>query len=599
VKPKRLQPWFWTGLAALAAAGLATFAWKSTPTGPSPAAHPPAGPEVLQPVAGLPWFEEVAEAAGVNFVHFDPATPTHYIHETMGSGLAWIDYDNDGWLDLLCIQDGPLRPGPKDPRPTCKLYRNNGDGTFTDVTEQVGLARTGFNTGVAVGDYDNDGYDDLVITHLGGLALYHNEPDGRGGRHFVDVTARSGLVDPHWATSCAWGDVDGDGLLDLYVCNYLEVDLDHYQPCRDKHTGLNFSCPPSAFPHVTHRLFHNNGDGTFTDVSRESGIAAAPPAPGLAVVMLDLDGDGKIDIYVANDKKPAYLFHNQGGGRFVEKALLQGCGLGPEGLLMAGMCAEAGDVDGSGRPSLFVTNFFNLPNVLFLNQGNLFFQDWSHPSGLGGASFNRLSFGAAFLDADLDGNLDLIVANGHIHRNNPIQGTSYAQEPLLFRGDGTGHFADVSASSGPYFHELHVGRGVAWADYDNDGLPDVAISHVGGPPALLHNATATTNAWVRLELVGDGKKSNRNAIGARVEVAAGGTRRVRWIHGGGSYLSAGDRRLLVGLGKADKAERVTVVWPSGRRQEFRDLPARRWYRLHESQDAPEVVNLSVKPAAPK
>ena len=280
------------------------------------------------------------QAAGIDFRHYDATTPVDYIQERMGSGLAWIDYDGDGWPDLFCVQDGPVRPAAAALPPTSRLYRNNGDGTFADVTERAGLARAGFGMGCAVGDFDNDGFDDLVVTYLGGVVLYRNEPDGRGGRRFADVTEKAGLRDPHFATSCAWGDVDGDGYLDLYVCNYVEVDIDHYQPCEEPKHKIRHQCPPTVFPQVTHKLFRNNRDGTFTDVSSASGVAAAPPAPGLGVIMTDLDGDGRLDIYVANDLKPAYLFHNQGGGRFKDKALLAGCALGPHGSLVAGMGVE-------------------------------------------------------------------------------------------------------------------------------------------------------------------------------------------------------------------------------------------------------------------
>jgi hypothetical protein len=538
----------------------------------------------------------VSQAAGIDFLHFDSATPTHYIQETMGSGLAWLDYDGDGLVDLFLVQDGPVRPDAQAAQPTCRLYRNNGDGTFRDVTQAVGLAgRAGYGMGCAVGDYDNDGWPDLVVTYLGGIALYHNEPDGQGGRRFREVTQAAGLAGAQgWCTSCAFGDVDGDGFPDLYVCRYVVLDLDHYPPCTDEHTGLNASCPPTQFPHQTHLLFHNNGNGTFTDVSESSGVANAPPAPGLAVVMVDLDGDGLLDIYVANDMKPAYLFHNQGGGRFVEKALLQGCGMGPSGTGVSGMCAEAGDIDNTGRPSLFVTNFYNRPNVLYRNLGNLFFQEWSNPSGLGPPSVNRLAFGAVFFDPDLDGNLDLAVANGHIHRYaQEIYGVPFGQEAQLFLGDGTGHFRDVSYEAGPYFRQPRVGRGMAWADYDNDGFPALVVNHNGGKAALLRNQTQSGNAWLRLNLVGDGKKSSRDAVGARVEVHAGGQKRVRWITGGGSYLSASDQRLLVGLGTAGQAERVLVTWPSGRKQEFHDLAARHSYRLIEGRSEPELVSLKL------
>jgi hypothetical protein len=287
--------------------------------------------------------------------------------------------------------------------------------------------------------------------------------------------------------------------------------------------------------------------------------------------------------------RPAYLFHNQGGGRFVESALGSGCALGPNAKTMAGMGVDAGDVDGSGRPSLFVTNFQDEPNVLFSNAGGMRFREASSQSGLGPASLSRLGFGTVFCDFDLDGRLDVAIANGHVHRYAASgDGTPlFKQEAQLFLGRGDGRFRDASATAGPYFREKRVGRGLAWADYNNDGRPDLAVSHNGGPAALLRNRTETANNWVRLELVGDGKASNRNAIGARVEVETGGVKQVRFVNGGGSYLSASERRLLIGLGPASRADRVTVRWPSGREQTYRDLAARTWWRLREGNDQPE------------
>jgi hypothetical protein len=556
------------------------------PAAPEPAGVPPALP---RRTPGLPWFEDATAQSGITFKHFDSATEMQYIQETLGSGLAWIDYDNDGWPDLFCVQDGPVRPAAGPP-PTCKLYRNNRDGTFTDVTEAVGLDRPMYGMGVAVGDFDNDGYDDLAVTYLAGVALFHNRPDGKGGRRFVDVTQKAGLHNPHFATGCAWGDLHGNGLLDLYVCNYVEIDQQNYPECIHPQVRLRYTCAPTAFPAVRHRLFRNNGDGTFTDVTDSSGVGAAPPAPGLGVVIVDVDGDGRPDIFVANDMRPAYLFHNQGRGRFVEKALLCGCGLGPNGHDVAGMGVAVGDVDGGGRPSLFVTNFQNAPSVLYRNRGNLSFQDWSYQSGLGRASLNRLGFGTVFLDADLDGRLDVAVANGHVCRNaREVFGCAFAQQAQFFVGDGSGKFRDVSAAVGGYFRTPVVGRGLALADFNNDGLPDLAFSHNGGPVALLRNATATANRWVRLELIGDGRKSNRNAIGARVTIEAGGKTQVRFLNGGGSYLSASERRLLVGLGEEDRIDRLTVTWPSGRRQNFGPLAARHWWRLREGHAEVEAV----------
>jgi enediyne biosynthesis protein E4 len=306
--------------------------------------------------------------------------------------------------------------------------------------------------------------------------------------------------------------------------------------------------------------------------------------------MVDLDGDGKIDIYVANDMKPAFLFHNQGGGRFVERAMLSGCALEPNARYIAGMGIAVGDFDGSGRPSLFVTNFQDEPNLLFLNRGNLLFRDWTYPSGLGAPSINRLAFGAVLLDADLDGHFEVAVANGHITRNSQEAfGKEFAQGAQVFQGEGKAKFRDVSDRAGPYFRRKTVGRGLAWADFDNDGLPDLVYANNAGSPALLRNRTITDNAWLRLELVGDGKKSNRNAIGARIEVETGGRSQTHFVVGGGSYLSASERRPLIGLGLATKADRVTVVWPSGRRQEFRDLKGRTHWRLVEGRPQAEAV----------
>jgi len=538
-----------------------------------------------------PWFEDISQASGINFHHFDPATPENNILQTMGSGLGWIDYNNDGWLDLFCLQVGPLPSSPDTSQhPTNKLYRNNGDRTFTDVTESVGLAIAGFGMGCAVGDCDNDGFDDLLVTNWNGVILYHNESDGSADRHFVDITLTAGLENPHWATSCGWGDIDGDGYLDLYVCNYAEVDLADYPRCVHEETQVLFSCPPAMFESVSHRLFRNQGDLTFADVTESSGIAAVSPAPGLGVLLTDLDRDGAIDIYVANDLRPAYLFHNQGEGRFEEKALLSGCGLGSSGEYVAGMGIDVADIDGSGWPSLFVTNFHFKQNILYKNSGDLLFDYWTHRSGLGTPSIGRLGFGTVFCDVDLDGHIDLAVANGHVERHSAeAYGAAYAQQAQLFIGQGAGRFQDVSSDAGFYFREPHVGRGLAWGDFDNDGKPDLAFSHNGGPIALLHNRTDTTNGWLSLELVGDGPHSNRNAIGARVEIETAALTQTRFINGGGSYLSASDRRVLVGLGADKHAQRVTVHWPSGRDDTFRELEGNRRWRLREGQALPEEV----------
>ena len=349
-------------------------------------------------------------------------------------------------------------------------------------------------------------------------------------------------------------------------------------------------CPPTVFPTVAHKLFRNNRDGTFTDVSKESGIADAS-GYGFAVTFIDLDGDGKQDIYVANDMKPAFVFHNLGDGKFKEVGLTSGAGLMSNGRFMAGMGVAAGDLDGSHRPSLLVSNYQDEPNMVFLNRGKMIFVDDSHNSGLGPATMKTLGFGIELFDADLDGNLDTARANGHvIPKAEEYVKAPYRQQAQMFLGDGKGHFREVTDQAGSYFREKQLGRGLAVADYNNDGRPDLAFSHVGGPVKLLRNATATDHHWMRLELVGDGKKSNRNAIGARIEIEAGGRKLVRWINGGSSFLSATERRQVIGLGPAAKAERITVVWPSGAKQEYRDLDAGHSWRLTEGKTEPEPAD---------
>lgn len=569
-------------------------------------------PPPPEPFVDNRWFQNVAEQVGVTFRHFDPATPQRTIAETIGSGVGWLDYDTDGWLDLVCIQQGRLRPEESpSPTPTHRLYRNRGDGTFSDVTDAVGLNRSGFGMGCAVGDYDNDGFDDLAIGYFGRVELLHNvaDPVAPGGRRFTDVSAAAMLArtNPHWASSLAWGDLDRDGFLDLYVCNYSEIDPEHYPSCTEPSTGRTWVCPPATFPSVTHRLYRNQRDGTFADVSVDCGVAAAPPAPGLAVTILDLDSDGRSEVYTANDMAPAYLFHNRtrtgASLQLVETAGLAGCALGPNGVLMSGMSAEAADVDGSGRPSLFVSNFQFQPDVLFHNLGGLRFRDASASSRLGQATRDRLGFGSVFLDGDLDGFADLAIANGHVQPDSgEIYGVPYPQAAQFFVGDGTGRFHDASDAAGADFVAFRVGRGLARCDYDNDGRHDLALTSVGGPIAVLRNVRETANSWVGLELVGDGVRSNRSAVGAVVEIEAGGHTYTHFIAGGGSYLSASDRRLTVGLGReVARVDRVAVRWPSGRLQEYRGLPTGQYWRLTEGADSPEMrprPAVTIRPTGP-
>ena len=581
-------------------AGAVYSAWRFFPRdGRDPSSAPPAA---LEPTPGIPWFRDVTRESGIDFQHFDPRTPHHYIHETMGSGLGWIDYDDDGWLDLFCVQDGPVLPERHEGElPTNKLYRNLGGGRFEDATENAGLDRAGFHMGCAVGDYDNDGFDDLAVTYVGGVVLYRNESAAGGGRRFRDATAQAGLVNPHYGASCAWGDVDNDGLLDLYVSNYVEFTLETHPRCEHK-SGNRFvvrQCAPTAFKAPPHKLWRNNGDGTFSDISAALEIPESKRAYGLGVLVGDLDLDGRVDIYVANDMCPAYLFHNRGSGKFLETAEFHGCAYTSEGATLAGMGVDAGDLDGSGRPSLVVTNFQDMPNILFRNLGALVFHDDSYVSGLAHSSYERLGFGVTIFDADNDGFQDIAVANGHVQRfAQELHMVPFAQRDQLYLAGPGGRLQDVSGKAGPYFRQSHVGRGIIRGDFDNDGLVDLAVSNNGGPAVLLRNETRSANNWVALDLEGDGEKSNRNAVGARVEVKANGRSRAFYVVGGGSYLSASSRRLQVGLGDWDKPVTALVTWPSGQRQVFDNLLGRNRWRLKEGSAAAERLAAVVPETRP-
>jgi hypothetical protein len=522
-----------------------------------------------QPASGVR-FAEVTPSGGIHFQHFDPVTDKQFISETIGSGAGWIDIDGDGHLDLVLINSAPMPNGkPPERQPINHVYRNRRDGSFEDVTGNAWGCPPGFGQGCAVGDSDNDGFDDLYVSYyLGANRLFHNNGDGT----FRDLSAWSGTDCPLWSTSCAWGDLDGDGDLDLYVCNYLDMPLDKYPYCGDPRRKIRTVCSPVKFAAQPDTVYCNDGEGRFTDATEAWGFRVEP-GRALGVVIADLDGDRLSDVYVANDRSPNLLFHNLGSGRFQEQGLLTGSALSADGMAQAGMGVDAGDVDGDGQLDLFVTNFFHEPNSLFRNDGSLAFREISARSGLGRPSFLRLGFGCGLFDADNDGHLDVFVANGHVDRNPEIHGFAepYRQPAQLFLGNGHARFAECDArTAGEYFEQRHVGRAAAFADYDNDGRMDIAVNHNGESAALLRNES-TGGHWLRVVLAGTA--TNRGGVGTRVTATAGGRRLVRELVGGRSYLSAHDPRLLIGLGTGKVVERLEIRWPNGKINTLADLPA--------------------------
>ena len=527
----------------------------------------------------VPTFADEAASRGLSFRFDNGRSDLHQLPETMSGGVGLLDFDGDGWLDVYAVQGGPFPPPAGRAPFGDRLFRNVGDGRFEDATASSGLAGFpgGYGHGVAVGDFDNDGRPDLFVTRWRSYALYRN----LGGGRFEDATARVGLGgDSDWPTSAAWADLDGDGDLDLYVCHYLKWDPATSAPCRHPDRSEYTYCEPRDFSALPDHVFRNDG-GRFVDVSAEAGLNDRD-GRGLGVIAADLDGDGKTDLFVANDTSANFFFRNLGGFRFAEEGHETGLATNASGGYLAGMGVACGDLDGDGRLDLAVTNFFGETTTLYHNLGGGLFADRSAESGLATPTRLVLGFGLAALDANNDGRLDLTQANGHVNDFRPT--TPYAMPPQLFLGDGTGRLVDFSDRAGPPWSVPRVGRGLAVADLDNDGKVDVLIVADDAPLALLRNTSTTPDHFLTLGL--EGTKSNRDGVGARVEVTASGRTQVATRFGGGSYLSASDPRLHFGLGATGKAERVEVVWPSGRRDRYEELAADRAYRLREGDPTP-------------
>jgi hypothetical protein len=529
--------------------------------------------------AATPGFRlvDVTTAAGILFRHNSGAYGGKLLPETLGSGCAFLDYDADGWQDILLI-NGKDWPQHKRQRTTLRLYRNNRDGTFTDVTHRAGLDVEMYGMGVAVGDYNNDGFPDILVTCVGQNRLFRNTGKGT----FTDVTGKSGLDNRlGFSTSALWFDYDRDGLLDLFVCNYVKWSAEHDVFCSldGKHKSY---CTPEAYRGETCWLFHNRGDGTFEDVTAKSGIFDTS-SKSLGVAMLDYDRDGWPDLLVANDTQPNKLYRNQRNGTFKDVAVEAGIAFSAEGKARAGMGVDAADFDHSGFPGVAITNFDNEMIGLYRPVANGTYNDVAVQAGVGLASQNTLGFGCAFLDANIDGALDLVVANGHIDdtvRN--IRGNvGYAQPPQIFLNNGQGKFQDVAAAIGEAFIQPKVGRGLCYADFDRDGDLDILMTTNNGPAYLYRNDQQTGNHSIRFRLTGT--KSNRDAIGAMVRIEHEGSTQERLVKGGSSYLSQSELPVTFGLGKRDKIDRVVIEWPSGQTEEHKSLAAGQTYDCVEGK----------------
>ncbi|MFZ0910820.1 MAG: CRTAC1 family protein [Candidatus Acidiferrales bacterium] len=535
-------------------------------------------PAFAAPASNLAFrLADVTAKAGIDFHHNSGAYGGKMLPETMGSGCAFLDYDADGWQDILLV-NGMDWPGHKRERTTLKLYRNNRNGTFSDVTRSSGLDFELYGLGVAVGDYNNDGFPDILITCVGQNHLFKNTGKGT----FVDVTRASGLAARDgFSTSALWFDYDRDGLLDLFVCNYVKWSGEHDVFCSldGKHKSY---CTPEAYRGETCWLFHNRGDGTFEDVTAKSGIFDSS-SKSLGVAMFDYDQDGWPDLIVANDTQPNKLYRNQRDGTFKEVAVEAGLAFSSEGKARAGMGVDVADFDNSGAPGIAITNFDNEMMGLYHASGKGAFDDIATRAGIGLASKSTLGFGCVFADIDLDGYLDLIVANGHIDETvRNIRGNvGYAQPPHLFLNDEKGAFHDVASEAGGGFDQPKVGRGLAYGDFNRDGNLDLLMTTNNGPAYLFRNEQLGGNRSIRLQLTGT--KSNRDAIGAGVRVECNGAGQSRVVKGGSSYLSQSELPVTFGVGKSDTVDRVVIRWPSGRVEDFKSVAAGRAYRCIESQ----------------
>lgn len=524
-------------------------------------------------------FVDITSSAGIKWGFRTLAPGTRYLIETMGGGGGFIDYNGDGFLDIYLVCYSQTPQADRRLKLNDALYRNNRDGSFSEVTESAGIKNSMLGMGLTVGDYNNDGWPDMYITGYGASKLYLNNGNGS----FTDVTVRVGVDNKRWGTSAAFFDYDNDGYLDLFVCNYLSFDPDGQVAC-DFFEGRPY-CYLARFKGSASVLYHNNRDGTFSDVSRPAGIAQYI-GKGLGVIAFDYNNDGKTDIFQANDGTPNFLFRNNGDRTFSEVALEADCALDPNAEVRGGMGVDAEDLDGDGFQDVFVTNFSQQTNAYWHNNGDGTFEETTNELGLGKISYLMSGFGTRFFDYNNDGLVDLFVLNGHPFEpiNKVFPETTYAERPFLFENTGKG-FREVAGEHGAPLKRSYLGRGLAVGDIDNDGDSDLLLLNAGEPPVLLRNDGGNKNHWLGIKLVGT--KSNRDSTGAKLTISAGGRQRIRQLLGGTSYCSASDRRVLFGMGRNDKVAAITVLWPNGQSTAVKNVPVDRYITIREGQSPAE------------
>jgi len=519
-------------------------------------------------------FKSVTIPAQIDFVHSDGQSGQRLFNEFVGSGAAFFDYDNDGDLDLYLINGAPQPPFGSEitPKPN-RMYQNLGNSTFTDVTQITNLGHTGYGVGCAVGDYDNDGDTDLYLTNFGPDVLYQNQGDGT----FLNVTVSANTNNASWGASCAFADFENDGFLDLYIANYADYEVARDRQCLNR--DIHVYCGPHAYPAAIDRFFHNNGNGTFSDLTDSYGFLQPPPCHGLGLTLADYDNDGDSDIYVANDQDPNFLFQNRGDGSFEEIALLAGVSYNDMGKEEAGMGAAFGDYDNDGQVDLTVSNFQTETNTVYHNRGNNFFMDLTITTGIAEKTYNYLGWGIKFFDYDNDGWKDIFVVNGHVMDNitELEPNVFYSQQNLLFRNLGDGTFDRVQGQDGLALKK--VSRSAAFGDYDNDGDVDIVVTNWNQSPDLLQNEIGNQNNWVRFRTVG--RDSNRSGIGAKIKVVTPDLTQYQEVRSGGSYLAANDLRVHFGLGQAEIIQQVEIRWPSGRVDHRQQLLINQEYLLVE------------------